>query len=83
MPGAAWLAAISFSLYLVHVPILIFSVYLFIDLPLIVGQIVGVIISFIVAVGFWWALEARSHGWSRSIGIWASSLYARSVDRSR
>jgi len=93
--GWRWLAAvlasrpirfigtISFSLYLVHVPILIFSVYLFISLPLIVGQIVGVVISVIVAVGFWWALEARSHGWSRSIGIWASALYARSLDRSR
>src|SRR4051794_8180768 len=66
---------ISFSLYLVHVPILIFSTYLFADQPWYVGPLFGIPLAVIVAVGFTWLIEKRSHGWSKAAGVWASNRY--------
>jgi peptidoglycan/LPS O-acetylase OafA/YrhL len=67
---------ISFSLYLVHVPILIFSTYLFAGRPWIAGILFGMALAVVVAVGFTWLIEKRSHGWSKSVGAWASRRYA-------
>jgi peptidoglycan/LPS O-acetylase OafA/YrhL len=67
---------ISFSLYLVHVPILIFSTYLFAGQPWIAGILFGMALAVLVAVGFTWLIEKRSHGWSKSVGAWASKRYA-------
>ncbi|GAA1446706.1 acyltransferase [Leifsonia poae] len=67
---------ISFSLYLVHVPILIFSTYLFAGQPWFVPLLFGVPVAILVAVGFTWLVEKRSHGWSRAVGAWASERYA-------
>jgi len=67
---------ISFSLYLVHVPILIFSTYLFADEPWYVALLFGVPLAVIVAVGFTWLIEKRSHGWSKAAGQWASARYS-------
>jgi peptidoglycan/LPS O-acetylase OafA/YrhL len=66
---------ISFSLYLVHVPILIFSTYLFADEPWYVALIFGIPLAVVVAVGFTWLIEKRSHGWSKAVGQWASDRY--------
>ncbi|SEB00861.1 acyltransferase family protein [Leifsonia sp. 21MFCrub1.1] len=67
---------ISFSLYLVHVPILIFSTYLFADQPWFVGPFLfGIPVAVLVAVGFTWLVEKRSHLWSKSVGAWASERY--------
>ena len=66
---------ISFSLYLVHVPILIFSTYLFADQPWYVPLLFGIPVAVLVAVGFTWLIEKRSHGWSKAVGNWASDRY--------
>ncbi|SDH18408.1 Peptidoglycan/LPS O-acetylase OafA/YrhL, contains acyltransferase and SGNH-hydrolase domains [Leifsonia sp. 98AMF] len=66
---------ISFSLYLVHVPILIFSTYLFADEPWYVPLLFGIPVAVLVAVGFTWLIEKRSHGWSKAVGNWASDRY--------
>jgi len=66
---------ISFSLYLVHVPILIFSTYLFADEPWYVPLLFGIPVAVLVAVGFTWLIEKRSHGWSKAAGKWASDRY--------
>ena len=71
----AFAGRISFSLYLVHVPILVFSAYLFAGQP-IVAALVGIPLAILVAVGFTWLVEARSHQWARAIGGWASARYA-------
>ena len=65
--------SISFSLYLVHVPILIFSTYLFAGSAWYVGPLFGMPVAVIVAVGFTWLVEQRSHGWSKAAGAWASN----------
>ena len=71
-----FLGKISFSLYLVHAPILIFCFYLFSDRPLIVGQLVGFALSLIVGTLFWWALEKRAHQWSIAAGHAVSARFA-------
>jgi peptidoglycan/LPS O-acetylase OafA/YrhL len=74
---------ISFSLYLTHVPILIFSNYLFADAPLILVPIFGVSLALLVSVAFWWILESRSHEWSKRIGARATVGYATVVNAAR
>jgi len=71
-----FLGKISFSLYLVHAPILIFCFYLFADRPLIVAQLVGFALSLIVGTLFWWAFEKRSYLWSIAAGRIASEKFA-------
>lgn len=66
---------ISFSLYLVHVPILIFSTYLFAGQAWYVPLLFGIPLAVLVAIGFTWLIEQRSHGWSRAVGAWASERY--------
>lgn len=65
--------AISFSLYLVHVPILIFSAYLFEGQPWFVSLLFGIPVAVLTAIGFTWLIEKRSHGWSKAVGSWASA----------
>jgi len=67
---------ISFSLYLVHVPILIFSTYLFAGQAWYVPLLFAIPVAMLVAVGFTWLIEKRSHGWSRAVGAWASGRYS-------
>lgn len=85
-----FLGAISFSLYLVHVPIIIFSTYLFAGQVWYVPLLFALPVALLVAVGFTWLIEKRSHGWSKAVGAWASARYqawfgreARVADRER
>lgn len=71
----AFFGRISFSLYLVHVPILIFSAYLLAGQPLYVIALFGIPLAMLVAVGFTWLVEARSHRLARAVGTWASARY--------
>jgi peptidoglycan/LPS O-acetylase OafA/YrhL len=80
---AQFAGKVSFSLYLTHVPILIFSSYLFADAPLFVAQIFGVCLALVVSVAFWWLLESRSHEWSKRIGARATVGYATVVNATR
>lgn len=70
-----FLGAISFSLYLVHVPIIIFSTYLFAGHAWYVPLLFAIPLAVLVAVGFMWLIEKRSHGWSKAVGSWASARY--------
>ncbi|MCI0158189.1 acyltransferase [Leifsonia shinshuensis] len=70
-----FLGAISFSLYLVHVPIIIFSTYLFAGQAWYVPLLFAIPVAVLVAVGFRWLIEKRSHGWSKAVGAWASDRY--------
>lgn len=70
-----FLGAISFSLYLVHVPITIFSTYLFAGQAWYVPLLFAIPLAVLVAVGFTWLIEKRSHGWSKAVGVWASARY--------
>jgi peptidoglycan/LPS O-acetylase OafA/YrhL len=66
---------ISFSLYLVHVPILIFSTYLFAAEPWYVALLFGIPVAVAVSIAFTWLIEKRSHLWSKAVGTWASERY--------
>jgi peptidoglycan/LPS O-acetylase OafA/YrhL len=72
-----YLGKISFSLYLVHVPVLIFTSHALQALPQAVSMLVGVVLAFVIAIGFHWLVESRSHVWSRSSGAWVSRTMTR------
>ncbi|MET0975864.1 MAG: hypothetical protein ABWX82_09370, partial [Leifsonia sp.] len=75
----AFLGAISFSLYLVHVPVLIFASYALRALPQPVVLLVAVPCAFGIAIAFHRFVERPSHVWSRAVGDWASRVFARST----
>ncbi|GAA3889189.1 acyltransferase [Leifsonia kafniensis] len=58
-----WLGLISFSLYLVHEPVLLAAVYLFRGDPVAIA--VGLLLCFPIARLFYWAVEKPSHRFSR------------------
>lgn len=72
-----YLGKISFSLYLVHVPVLIFTSHALQALPQAVSMLVGVVLAFGIAICFHWLVEARSHVWSRASGAWVSRTMTR------
>lgn len=72
---------ISFSLYLVHVPIIIFFTYLMAGQAWYVPLIFAVPVAILVAIGFTWLVEQRSNGWARAVGVWASERYRASFGR--
>lgn len=67
---------ISFSLYLTHVPVLIFTSYPLQGQPLPIVIVVGDCLAIVVATGFFWLVEACCHVFSRSVGVWASARIA-------
>ncbi|WP_158437913.1 acyltransferase family protein [Naasia lichenicola] len=80
-PVPRFLGKISFSLYLVHAPIVIFFFYALQGRPLIVAQVVGIVVSLIVGTLFWWAFEKRAHQWSISAGKVASARFSAYLGR--
>lgn len=65
---AQWLGRISFSLYLVHAPILIWYVYLFGANQWVKPVLLAVPTSIVVAQLFHWGVERPSHKLARKIG---------------
>ncbi len=64
----AWLGRISFSLYLVHMPILVAASWVLRGLPGYWTPIVGIPVSILVAVLFYRLIEAPSHRLSQRVG---------------
>lgn len=60
-----WLGTVSFSLYLVHEPIVVG--FGFISQGAWWGSVVGIIVSFVVAQGFWWLVERPAHALARRL----------------
>ncbi|MCI0158190.1 acyltransferase [Leifsonia shinshuensis] len=71
-----WAGRISFSLYLVHVPIIVALSYLLrgASLPVVAG--LAIVSALGVAVLFYWLVERRSHGLSRWFGKLVSGTFA-------
>jgi peptidoglycan/LPS O-acetylase OafA/YrhL len=65
-----WLGTISFSLYLVHEPIVITAAFLFPEESRYLALVVGYVVSFVAAWLFWLAVERPTHRLSRRIGAW-------------
>ena len=68
LPPIHWLGRISFSLYLVHAPILIATANVAHDLPWPAQSLIGVVISFGVAELFTRFVDLPSHRLSKRIG---------------
>lgn len=69
-----WLGRVSFSLYLVHVPILATLVFALASAPLWVVLPLAVLICLLASQLFHWVIERPSHQLSRRIGRRASKL---------
>lgn len=71
-----WAGRISFSLYLVHVPIIVAFAYVLrgTSLPVVAG--LAIVSSLGAAVVFYWLVERRSHALSRWFGQLVSSAFA-------
>ncbi|WP_085369145.1 acyltransferase [Leifsonia sp. NCR5] len=63
-----WAGMVSFSLYLVHVPIILTFYYLFPSLSLPVVGMLAVVTAIAVAAAFYWLIEKRSHTLSKITG---------------
>lgn len=67
-PTVLWLGKVSFSLYLVHAPILATLAFMFGDERWWLVGIVGVPLSLLIAAGFFQLVERPSHGLARRVG---------------
>lgn len=72
----------SFSLYLVHVPVIFAVLCVLPDARFSITAPLAVLLSLLLAVGFYHLVEARSHRWARSIGT-RSSAALRSIQSRR
>lgn len=68
VPPVLWLGRVSFSLYLVHAPILATLAFAFGDDHWWLVGIVGIPLSLLVAAGFFLVVEQPSHGLARRVG---------------
>lgn len=66
--GMQWLGTISFSLYLVHEPIVISSAFFFGEDQLVIAAVVAITLSLGVAVAFYHLIERPSHLFARWLG---------------
>ncbi|MFE6236724.1 acyltransferase family protein [Cellulosimicrobium sp. NPDC057862] len=72
----------SFSLYLVHVPVIFAVLCVLPDARFSVTAPLSVLLSLLLAVGFYHLVEARSHRWARAVGT-RSSAALRSIQSRR
>jgi peptidoglycan/LPS O-acetylase OafA/YrhL len=72
----AWAGKVSFSLYLVHVPIILTMSYLLHGLPLPVVAVVSVVLSLVIAPLFYTLVEKRAHSLSKRVGDLVSRAFA-------
>lgn len=72
-----WLGTISFSLYLVHEPIVITASYLLPEESRYVALLLGYVVSFVAAWLFWLAVERPAHRLSRRVGAWTAERARR------
>ncbi|MDN4614410.1 acyltransferase [Leifsonia sp. F6_8S_P_1B] len=72
----AWAGKVSFSLYLVHVPIILTMSYLLRGLPLPVVAAVSVVLALVVAPLFYTLVEKRAHTLSKRVGDLVTRVFA-------
>lgn len=63
-----WLGTVSFSLYLVHEPIILTIRYWLLNYPVALSAVLGVVVSIPAAILFYVAVERPSHRLSRFVG---------------
>ena len=73
-PVALWLGKISYSLYLVHVPLLVMYRLWFFENPSDAAIVVLLILSLLVGFGMWWCVEKRNFSWRTLLPVWGITL---------
>jgi peptidoglycan/LPS O-acetylase OafA/YrhL len=75
--GCQWLGRMSFSLYLVHVPIIATLTFVFDDQRWWLVALVTIPASLLVAWGFNWAIERPSHRLARKVSTGVAAVIER------
>jgi len=77
-----WLGRVSFSLYLIHAPIVLSTNAVLSGAPWYIRSLVAFPISLVAAELFTRFIEAPAHRWSKVVGRWSRALVDRAaVDR--
>lgn len=77
-PFAQFLGRVSFSLYLVHMPVLFALITVTIGhVGILAAVMIGMLGSIIVAVAFYWAVEKPAHRMSISVGRYMDRILPR------
>ena len=82
-PWVQWVGVRSFSLYLVHEPLVVSLAALWPRLPVLAHLVLGVAVSLVVAHVFHRLVEGPAHRLSRRAGAWAGGGAARGDDDRR
>lgn len=77
-----WLGGISFSLYLVHMPIIVFMRMWVFGEPGVLYSVLMLLVSVAVGVAFWYGVEKRRTSWWVIVPLWGLTfLFCREVRR--
>lgn len=69
-----WLGKISFSVYLVHMPIIVFWRMWTYGVPDAGDEVLMVLASLLVGWGFWWCIEKRRSAWWLVLLLWVGAM---------
>lgn len=72
--AAQWLGKISFSVYLVHMPLVVMYRAYTLEAPGLAYAVVILVASVFIGYGFWWAVEKRRISWKPALGVWIAAL---------
>lgn len=73
--GLLGLGKISFSLYLVHMPVIVYMRLWSLGHPNLVQEIAALIISLILSIAFWKCVEKRRFAWWLILAMWVATLF--------
>lgn len=73
-PVTQWLGGISFSVYLVHMPLLVFYRAYTLNAPDLCASLVILLLSILAGYVFWWCVEKRRIPGKHAIGIWLAGV---------
>ena len=69
-----WLGKISFSLYLVHMPVIVFMRLWAFGQPSVLQEFMAFLISLVLSVVFWKYVEKRKFAWWLILALWIATL---------
>lgn len=73
-PLTLWLGGISFSVYLVHMPLLVLYRADTLQAPDVSAALVLLLVSVLIGYAFWWAIEKRHISGKIAIAVWIAGV---------
>ena len=70
-----WLGKISFSLYLVHMPVIVLMRLWAFGQPSVLQELMALLISLVLSIAFWKYVEKRQFNWWVILALWVATLF--------